>query len=204
MKRSLSLNVIDESGQFIELPDDVPLSQILPHIEMHLQGEGTTISGHLLFVSRVVDNLDQTLSELGIGDGDSLHLVRVDSALHVTKLQLYLPRNDRQPWREVMPPMAVLGRDDGSMPDVQLDIDVSSAISSEKQISRVSRRQLQFYVEDGRWFVVLHKLANAPAFVGSLRLTENSPVQLAEGNVITIGASPNQAVLQFNVRLESL
>lgn len=200
-KQSLSLNLVTESGTYINLPDDTPLEQLIPLIREQITQAFGTHEEHLLFVSRRISakNIEQTLSELGITSGDALHIVTVDTGGQATRLQLFQPRSNT-PWATVKTSPATLGRNDKG---VNNDIDVSTLLPAHRR-ARVSRQQLTFYTEHGQWFVKLHEKANAPAFVGTVRLQDDQPVQLTDSSVISIGVSPEQAEIQFNVRLEGI
>ena len=205
-RMSLSLNVIslDDLGESVEVPSDVPISRIVPRILEHLykqQGGGDS-DNFTLFVAKQVSALPQemekTLSELNVRNGDALYLVRLNTSS--SKVQFFIPGETQHAF-EISNSPTVIGRDkdDPELAAYPLNIDLSPYLRPE-QYKLISRRQARFIHDDGQWYIQLHERSRAPIFVDNQQLTAGKWVRLQDETLITIG-SENKFSIHFNVRL---
>jgi hypothetical protein len=204
---SLYFNVFRESGDSLEIADDLPLGMALPYIRAAIDPERSSAhevtNPFALYWGRLImpGDLERPLDALGIRDHDLLSLVQVRRQSSQVALMLASPRGLHAPFRLDYSP-AVLGRFERGQADQPPDIDLSPALGRGKE-HIVAQRQAEFIEDDGAWGVALHRDAAVPMFVDNMRASATQLIMLAEGNVISFGGSPNQPHFQLVVRFEA-
>jgi hypothetical protein len=203
---SVTFNILDESGQVLQVSDHTPISELLPHILRNLssntQAMKAMLDQSIILVARPVRDLESTLYELGVRNGDVLHIVQTHIRASSVKLTLTSPQNSVSPFYfEVDHSPALLGvhRDINKSPST-LDIDLSPVLPEDK-LRLISRQQAEFTEADGVWSVRLYDGAKAPMFVDNERLIPDRSIQLNDNSVLSFGSNLNRPDFQVIVRL---
>ena len=197
-KVSLSIQLVTDSNDTVNVPLDRPLADLLPELLSRLtDGDSVSEAQVAVFIGRIADP-SKTLAQLEAQNGDVMHLMILRNIATQTRLTLYLPHN-QQVWQEVTQSPSVLGRHDTAMGKV--DLDVTPLLPAGKE-SRVSRRQAILTEKVGRWYIQLHPRATAPVFINATRLMLGREVLLNDNDVILLG-DENQPSVRLVARLDA-
>lgn len=213
---SLSLYVANDQGKVIEVEDHMTVDSIIPSL-LRLNGaedlSPDMIRQCTILVSRRIEiDVETTLQQLGIRNGDALSLI-----IHVPTSKIALLLDPMVPGFQsirITRTGRTVGRRDEDRPESQPDYDLLpflSYLSRQRGLSseqarllerKISQQQAQFVEQDGLWSVQM--IGRAPMFVNSERLVTNQRVVLHEGNVIAFGDNPNRPILRLNVQFENV
>lgn len=202
-KMGIPLVVQPDHGEFIELPNSVPLGKLIPKL---LENLGTSVSrrvdDHLIFYADWIADLRMTPRQLGLNPYESA-INRYDTIYLIdmsikNDLLLFLPNNDRPIRRSTE---FVIGRyrSDPEMKEKNAeltnnDIDMLDHLSSEFA-KNMSRRQAVFSPNPQgqtgeKWGVALHQFATAPMFVNGRQIHHRDGFRpLRDGDSIEFGAT---------------
>jgi hypothetical protein len=158
---------------------------LLPELVRKTQGESTSSlqpADYKVLIARQVTDLEQTLKELNLQQGDYIFLLRLPTAK--TKLRLYA-----QPARPgadflIEQSFALIGRQDLDQ-GIDPEIDLTDLLQGRRS---VSRRQAELREKDGKWQILLCKDAKGTMFLGDTRLEPDRPYALENGAAISFGS----------------
>lgn len=199
---SLSLHISNDQGKHVVFSDDMALGEIVTRLLRASSDEAldnATPDQCTILISRQIESdLNLTLNQLGVRNGDALSLI-----VHVPISNITLVLD---PMLRGYEPLAInrsgltLGRRDEQRPETQPDRDLSYLLP-ELERQKLSQQQARLFDENGGWSVQL--VGRTPMYVNSERLVPERRVLLHEGDVIFIGSNPNYALLRFAVHYKT-
>jgi hypothetical protein len=181
----LGVNVLRPSVDVLEVSDNATAGDILRELSKLL---GTP--AHRLYIGRYAANLEQTLDNFGLVSGDLISLALLPTRVDY-ELLLVPARGAYSPFH-VKGTSAVMGGSNES-------IDISHILPRRKR-HLIQGAQAEFVRLNDVWHVQALPTANMPLFVDSHRLFPHHPKALFENNVISLGSSPTEPLLQLVVQ----
>lgn len=190
---SIGLNVLRPSGDVLEVSDYATVSDIRQHVAGFV---GANSSRAALYMGRYAPHLSATLETLGVSSGDILSLALLPTQVDYALL-LVPARGGYSPYR-VRESSALMG---GLQSGTTIAIDITQILPRRKR-HLVQGPQAEFSKINDVWHVEVLPTANAPVFVDSQRLFPHRPKAIFENNVISLGSSPTEPLLQLVVQFD--
>ena len=188
---SLGLNVLRPSVDVLEVSDYATVGDVQAYVKSAF-GAGNARSA--VYVGRYAPDLQASLDTLGLTSGDMLSLALLPTQVDYALL-LVPARGGYSPFR-VSDSSAIMG---GGQSSAAIDI---TQILPRRKRHLVQGPQAEFSKINDVWHVQALPTANAPLFVDSQRLFPQRPKALFENNVISLGSSPTEPLLQLVVQFD--
>ncbi len=183
----LGLNVMRPGIQVLEVSDNATAHDILHGLAKLIKKQVKQ-----LYIGRYTAHLDQTLDDYGLEKGDLISMALLPTHVNY-QLRLIPARGAFTPFR-VKGTTAVLGGSEET-------IDITHILPRRKR-HLIQGAQAEFVCIDDVWHVQALPTANMPMFVDGRRLFPRRPMALFENNVISLGSSPDDPLLQLVVQFD--
>ncbi len=183
----LGVNVLRPSADVLEVSDNATAGDILRGLSKLIKNPASQ-----LYIGRYAANPENTLDDFGLTNGDLVSLALLPTRVDY-ELLLVPARGGYTPFH-VQDSSAVMGG-----PDETIDI---SHILPRRKRHLIQGAQAEFVRINDVWHVQALPTANAPLFVDGHRLSPRRPKALFENNVISLGSSPNEPLLQLVVQFD--
>ncbi len=192
--------------QFIQLESssDIPLEKLLPQVCNQLKGAGSCPSIEdfkILIARQYTGNLDQTLQELNLQQGDCIILVQ--PLMTTVKLVFHLPNQRPQDGIIVTQQEILIGRRDDNariFPDLDL---TQGLVDRGRDPLKVSRQLAWMREKDGKWEISMHPDARSAVYVERTRLEPGKKLEIKDEYVLSFGSHLESPELRIVVRLMS-
>ena len=182
----LGVTVVQPSVDVLEVSDNATRDDILSGLSKLIQKPA-----HQLYIGRYAADLHYTLDDFGLIKGDlisfSLLPTRVDYVLRLV------------PARGGYVPFQV--KENTVVGGANEMVDISHLLPRRKR-HLIQGAQAEFRRLNDVWHVQALPTANMPLFVDGHRIFPHRPKPLFENNVISLGSSPNEPLLQLVVQFD--
>lgn len=188
----IGMNVQRPTGDVLEVSDNATVADIHRTLGRFAGARGRPV----LYIGRYVVDLDATLADYRLASGDMVSLAMLPSQQDAVLL-LVPARGGYSPF-QITDDSAVLG---GSRPGEPVTVDIGNILPRRKRTA-VQGPQAELLRVNEVWHIQLLPSASLPMFLDSQRLMPLRPKALYENNVISLGNSPNEPLLQLVVQFE--
>jgi hypothetical protein len=188
----VGMNVQRPTGDVLEVSDNATVADIQRELGRFAGTRGRPV----LYIGRYVVDLDATLADYRLANGDMVSLAMLPS--HQDAVLLLVPARGGYSPFHVEGQRAILG---GARPGEPVTVDIGNILPRRKR-SVVQGPQAELMRINEMWHIQLLPSASLPMFLDSQRLMPMRPKALHENNVISLGTSPTEPLLQLVVQFE--
>ena len=192
--------------QFIQLESsaEISMDRLLPMVCSQMKGTGACPSAEdfkILIARQYSGNLEQTLQELNLQNGD--YIILVQPLMTTVKLVFHLPNQRPQDGIIVTQQEILVGRRDDTariFPDLDL---TQWLIDKNRDPLKVSRQLAWMREKDGKWEISLHPDARSVVYVEKNRLEPGKKIEVKDEIILSFGSHLENPELRLVVRLMS-